>query len=276
VSEPVSPNSQMEIARLIQRARDKDRHNATVFVLTAAVILISFAYAGFFAWERYRDALGVGGTLLTNSLPPDFSRWRSWLQPFGETVAMSIAGTVLGAGLAAPLALAASSSIAPARLVARPARVILNMMRSIPDIVLGVIFVAAVGFGPLPGVLALGFHSAGMLGKFYAEIIEHEDAAPADALRAHGASEAQVLRFATLPQIWPRILDVTLYRWEHNLRAATVMGLVGAGGIGLELISALRLFEYREALALILITLALVTVLDAAGAWLRRYYLRED
>ena len=118
-------------------------------------------------------------------------------------------------------------------MLAHAARLLLNTLRSIPDLVWGIMFVAAVGFGPLPGLLALACHSTGMLGKFYAEIIEHVDTAPGEALRSHGVSRLAVLRFSVLPQILPRVVDVTLYRWEHNVRAATVLGVIGAGGIGL-------------------------------------------
>src|SRR5208282_4661720 len=102
----------------------------------------------------------------------------------------------------------------------------LNAVRSIPGLIWGVIFVAAVGFGPLPGILALATHSTGMLGKLFAETMEHVDKGPGDALRSHGVSRLGVLRFSVLPQILPRLVDVTIYRWEHNLRAATTLGVV--------------------------------------------------
>ena len=134
-------------------------------------------------------------------------------------------------------------------------------------------FVAAVGFGPLPGIFALACHSIGMLGKFYSEIIEHVDTAPGEALRSQGVSSLGVLRFSVLPQILPRLVDVTLYRWEHNVRAATVLGVIGAGGLGLEIITAFHLFEYREAFALIIVLLALVSTLNFVGGHIRSYFL---
>jgi phosphonate transport system permease protein len=185
---------------------------------------------------------------------------------------MSICGTVWGAAAAAPLgALAARNTGFP--VVMSAVRLLLNTLRSIPGVIWGVLFVAAVGFGSLPGLLALACHSTGMLGKFYAEIIEHVDLAPGEALRSHGVSRLAVLRFSVLPQILPRVVDVTLYRWEHNVRAATVLGVVGAGGIGLELVTAFHLFAYREAMALILVLLGLVTIINLTGAWLRGRFL---
>lgn len=186
---------------------------------------------------------------------------------------MSIAGTVLGAAAALPLgALSARNVVRDARF-REPVRVFLNVLRSIPGLIWGVLFVAAVGFGPLPGILALASHSTGVLGKFFAEILEHADPAPGDALRSHGVSRLGVLRYSVLPQILPRLVDATVYRWEHNLRAATTLGVAGAGGLGLEIITAFHLFEYREASALIIVLVALVTAINAAGAFVRGRFL---
>jgi phosphonate transport system permease protein len=132
-----------------------------------------------------------------------------------------------------------------------------------------------VGFGSLPGVLALGVHSTGMLGKLFFEALEHIDPGPAAALRAHGASKLGVFRFALLPQAMPRLADALIYRLEHNLRAATTLGLVGAGGFGLEIVTAFHLFEYREAAALILVLLTLITTVNIFGAAMRKMFLRS-
>ena len=145
------------------------------------------------------------------------------------------------------------------------ARTAMNLVRSIPGLIWGVIFVAAVGFGPLPGVLALGVHSSGMLGKLFAEALEHADPGPGAALEAQGVTRLGVLRFALMPQSLPRLVDALLYRLEHNLRSGTTLGLVGAGGLGLQIVTAFHLFEYREASALILVMLVLVMGVNAAG-----------
>ena len=163
-------------------------------------------------------------------MPPDFSRWRKLGRPLLETLSMSIAGTVLGAAAALVLGALSARTVVRAGWLREPVRVFLNILRSIPGLIWGVIFVAAVGFGPLPGILALGSHSTGVLGKFFAEILEHADPAPSDALLSHGVSRLGVLRYSVLPQILPRLVDATVYRWEHNLRAATTLGVVGAGG----------------------------------------------
>jgi len=246
--------------------------SAVLFMFAVIVVCSTFAFIGLLDPERYRDTYSTIMTLLGDSLPPDFGRWKNWGMPLLETLSMSISGTVLGGLAALPLSALAARNIGPAW-VGTPVRLLLNTIRSIPGLVWGVIFVAAVGFGPLPGALALACHSTGMLGKFYAEILEHVDPAPGNALRSHGVSSMGVLRFSVWPQILPRLIDVTAYRWEHNVRAATTLGVIGAGGLGLEIITAFHLFEYREAFALILVLLALVTAISFIGARIRSSFL---
>jgi phosphonate transport system permease protein len=137
---------------------------------------------------------------------------------------------------------------------------------------MGIVFVAAVGFGALPGVLALGLHSVGMIGKFFAENIEHAHPAPVEAARAAGGSELQVITHGIMPQVMPHFADVIMYRWEYNFRASTVMGMVGAGGIGLELMGSLRIMQYNEVLAILIVILAMVTLVDGASALLRHRF----
>lgn len=260
-------------APLAEEWRRRQIRAWAIFCCAGGAILAAFAYAGALDFSRYADALPTIGQLARNSLPPDFSRWREWGRPLLETLATGVAGTSLGGLLALPLAgLAARNGGAPV-FVSEIVRFGLGALRSLPGLIWGVIFVAAVGFGPLPGVLALGAHSTGMLGKLFFEALEHVDPAPGAALRAHGASRLGVFRFALLPQALPRLADALIYRLEHNLRAATTLGLVGAGGFGLEIVTAFHLFEYREASALILMLLALITLVNFFGAALRRMFL---
>lgn len=258
-----------EIRRQLEESRRVDIRRMLYLALVLGAVICALAASEVFDPARYRDALQTLRALAADSLPPDFDRWRTWTWPLVQTLSMSIGGTALGAAAALPLAVL----VAGRGLLSWPARLCLNLLRSFPELIFAIILVAAVGFGPLPGTLALALHSTGMLGKFYSELMEHADPAPAEALRAQGSSRPQIFLFATLRQILPGMLDVTLYRCEHNLRAATVVGLVGAGGIGLELVTALRLFEYREALALLLLTLALVTALDWLGTLIRRRFI---
>ncbi len=257
-----------EQARLTRR-----RHLA--YAAAALCVLAALAFADAFDLARYRDAVLPLWALAKDALPPDFSRAARWGRPLLDTLAMSVAGTALGCLFALPLAPLAAQTSGFARL-AYVVRFCLNVLRSVPGVIWGVLFVAAVGFGPLPGVLALATHSTGMLGKLYAEVLEHVDPAPGAALRSHGVSRLGVLRFSVLPQVLPRLLDVSFYRWEHNVRAATVLGLVGAGGLGLEITTAFHLFEYQEASALILVVIALVGCINLIGARVRARLLALD
>ncbi len=271
----VGSSSPTDVARvLMENARSAAASFALTLGFVAAAVYI-LSYSSVFDLVRYREAGPTIVSLLSDSVPPDFGRWRSWRQPLVDTLAMSASGTLLAALVALAIAPLAARTTSPAwlRVIVR---IGLNALRSIPAVVWGIIFVAAVGFGPLPGALALACHSTGMLGKLYSETLEHVDPAPGNALKSQGVSPLGVLRFSVLPQITPRLIDVTLYRFEHNIHAATVMGLVGAGGLGLEITTAFHLFEYREALALILTLLALVTAINAIGAALRARLLGLD
>lgn len=262
-----------EMAAIIADGRRRTRKMAWIGAMTALVIGAAFYYAGAFELHRYTDAIPTILTLVRDAMPPDFSRWTNWGKPLLETLSMSVAGTALGATTALPLGVLAAHNMVQHVWIGGMVRLLLNVLRSIPGLIWGVIFVAAVGFGPLPGILALAAHSAGMLGKFYAETLEHVELGPGNALRSQGVSHLGVLRFSVLPQILPRLADVTFYRWEHNLRAATTLGVVGAGGLGLEIITAFHLFEYREATALIIVLLGLVIAINLAGAFVRRHFL---
>ena len=241
--------------------------------LVGAIVVVCIAslwITGFFDAERLLEGLPALGQLASEMVPPDFSRWQSWLRPLLDTLAMSVAGTVLAVVISLPLALLAAPNISPNAVVYQCCRVVLSALRSVPEIIMGIIFVAAVGFGALPGVLALALHSVGMVGKFYAEAIEHVDPKPLEAARAAGASPFQVITHAVLPQVLPQLADITIYRWEYHFRASAVLGIVGAGGIGFELIAALRIIRYDQVSAILLTILLCVIVVDGLGAWLRR------
>jgi phosphonate transport system permease protein len=234
------------------------------------VCLVALAATGFFDAQRFVESGPAIRQLASEMVPPDFSRWQTWLRPLFDTLAMSIAGTALAVAFSLPLALLAAANTNPHPVVYMTARTLLAFLRSVPEIILGVLFVAAVGFGALPGVLALALHSVGMVGKFYAEAIEHVDPKPLEAARAAGATPFQVIAHAVLPQVLPQLSDVTIYRWEYHFRASAVLGIVGAGGIGFELMAALRLLAYDQVSAILLSILACVVVVDGIGAYLRK------
>ncbi len=236
------------------------------------VIAVCTYYVGLFDGERLADGGPSILRLLGEMFPPDFQNARSWLKPLGDTLAMSVAGTALAVVLSLPLAFLAARNTTPHPAVYQAARSLLNGLRAIPELILGIIFVAAVGFGALPGVLALGLHSVGMVGKFFAEAIEHADEAPIEAARAAGATPLQVLLHGVVPQVLPQMADISIYRWEYNFRASTVMGMVGAGGIGFELMGSLRIMQYQEVSAILLVILLMVTLVDALSSTLRKRF----
>jgi phosphonate transport system permease protein len=264
-----------EILAVVNEARSRDCRSALYVVTGVAVVLLSLVYCDAANLRHYSGAPERFVAIAAEAFPPDFTRWRSWAIPLMETLAMSIVSTAISSVVALVLAIFVARNLSPITAISALLRCTFNLLRSLPELVLGLVLVVTVGFGPLAGILALSLHSVGMLGKFFAELIEHADLGPIEALRAQGVSRAQSFCFGILPQILPRVVDLTLYRWEHNLRASTVMGLVGAGGIGFELISALRLFEYREGLALLILTFLLVTVIDLAGGALRRRFVED-
>lgn len=255
-------------AILADERRAALRHAGLVGII-AVVCVASLWLTGFFDAQRLIEGGPALAQLFREMVPPDFSRLPHWFKPLIDTLAMSVAGTVLAVVFSLPLALLAAPNTSPHAVVYQSCRLVLSFLRSVPEIIMGIIFVAAVGFGALPGVLALGLHSVGMVGKFYAEAIEHVDTRPIEAARAAGASPFQVITHAVLPQVLPQLADITIYRWEYHFRASAVLGIVGAGGIGFELIAALRIIEYAQVSAILLTILACVVVVDGLGAWLR-------
>ena len=223
------------------------------------------------------DALATMGRFLGAFFPPETSSaflaktWNALL----ETLAMSALGTLLAAVAGLLLALPASKVHPddPAR--AKPVvRLLLNALRSVPELVWASLLLIAAGLGPFPGTLALALHTTGVLGRLFAESIENAAPGPAFALRVRGVGEARVFLYATLPQIWPQVISYTLYRWENNIRAAAVLGVVGAGGLGQMLSYHLGLFQMNETSTVLLGMIALVALVDAlsflARKWLDR------
>lgn len=255
---------------LLDQARHESARHARLIGAMVAVSLVALAITGFFDAARFIDGAPAIAQLASEMVPPDFGRFRHWLRPLLDTLAMSVAGTALAVLVSLPLALLAAPNTAPNPWLRRVVRTALAAMRSVPEIILGVLFVAAVGFGALPGVLALALHSVGMVAKFFAEAIEHVDPKPLEAASAAGASRLQVISHAVLPQVLPQLADITIYRWEYHFRASAVLGIVGAGGIGFELMAALRLIRYDQVAAILLTILACVVVVDSIGAQLRR------
>lgn len=240
--------------------------------LLAISILGSLYVCEFFSLERWNEALPAIWHLAMESAPPDWSIIdRLWMGAFESTV-MSLAGTFIAVAVSFPLSFMAARNVMPVAPVVFFVRGLFNLLRSIPELIMAIVFVAAVGFGILAGVLALGLHSIGMVGKFFADNIETVDEGLVEAVKSTGANRIQVIYYRILPQVLDRFIDISLYRWEYNFRASTIVGIVGAGGIGFQIILSLRLMEYQQMLVGLLAILILVVLVDSAGNFIRKRF----
>ncbi len=214
---------------------------------------------------------GVHGMadLIWRAVPPDFSKLPAAVWPTLQTIDIALFGTMVGIVIAVPLAMLAASNVTPSRFAYYIARAIIGLARAVPDLVWALLFVTAVGLGPFPGGLALGVHSVGMLGRLFAETIEQMDMAPIHALELTGARRIQVFSHGIIPTILPSLLGISLYRLDENIRSSLVLGFVGAGGIGFELLTAMNLFQYQEVSLLLIIIFVIVLAAERLSAALR-------
>jgi phosphonate transport system permease protein len=204
--------------------------------------------------------------IIRRAMPPDFSKIDMVWWPALETIDL---GTVGGVIMALPLAVLAAANVTPSRYMYYVARGLIGFARAVPDLVWALLFVTVVGLGPFPGALALSVHSIGMLGRLFAETIEHMDMAPIDALTLTGARRVQVFTHGIIPSILPSLLGIALYRLDENIRSSLVLGFVGAGGIGFELLSAMSLFQYQFVSLLLIVTFVIVIAAERLSALLR-------
>lgn len=195
--------------------------------------------------------------------------WRKWLKMLGETLLISYVGTLTGAVLAFVLNFLAAENTSPAPWLRFTVRRLLEFARTVPGIVFALIFVIAFGLGPMAGVLAIAIHSTGALGKLFSEIVENADMKPVEGIRSTGASWLSCMRFAIVPQVTAGYASYALLRFEINVREASVMGFVGAGGIGQELVVAIRKFYYSDVSAILLMIIVTVFIIDISTGWLR-------
>ena len=205
-------------------------------------------------------------------LRPDFGDWRLFVTQMFQTIQIALWGTFLAVFMAIPLGLAAARNIAPAWVV-WPVRRVMDMLRSIPDLVIGLLFVVAVGLGPLAGVLAISLNTAGVLAKLFSEAVESIDKGPVEGVRATGGSGLHEIVWGVIPQVAPLWTSFALYRFESNSRAATVLGLIGAGGIGQVLFDRMNAFAFREVAAIVVVIIVAVTLIDTLSQIMRKRLL---
>ncbi len=218
--------------------------------------------------DLFRDA-GNMAQYAQGFFPPDFADWRHYLSELVITLQIALWGTALAIVCSVPLALLAASNISP-WWVHQPVRRVLDACRAINEMVFALLFVVAVGLGPFAGVLALWIHTTGTLAKLFSETVEAIDPQPVEGIRATGAHPLAEIVFGVIPQVMPLWISYALYRFEANVRSASVVGMVGAGGIGMVLWDVIRGFQYAQTAAVLLMLVVSVSVIDVLSAQLRK------
>lgn len=255
-------------------------HRVTRLLLPAALavsLVWVLAQAGLFDGDRAALGLRNLGIFLAEMVPPELEGGllRTLLRSLWETVQMAWAGTLLGALLALPLAVLATEHLAT-RWIAYPVRAMLAGIRTIPSILWAILFVVIVGLGPLAGILALASYTTGYLGKLFYEALEAVDPEVLDAVRATGAGRLAVARHGAVPEAGNALLSQGLFAFEYNVRASSILGLVGAGGVGFYLLRFLELLEYAKLATAIVLLFGLVVAVDAASRLLRKRFLSRS
>lgn len=234
--------------------------------------------AAFLAWnalsletnpERVARGLARLGAVLASAVPPDFQRIGLLASGVLESIEIATLSTLFGVLLGVPVAVLAARNVVPL-LVYGAGRGTITLGRTFHELIVGILFVKAVGFGPLAGVLTLTVNSVGFFAKLLAEEIERIDRGQIEAVRATGASRGQILLYGVLPQVLPRIVGLTIYQWDIHLRQSTIIGIVGAGGIGATLYNAFARYDYDFALAILIVIVAIVLLGEAISALARR------
>jgi len=263
--------------KAVARKRLRVALGAAVFLVALVVATFGaevnlrtfFTYLGNFI--SYFDRIGKldTGARVWTDFGEWFWGWQKWLKLLGETLLISYVGTLIGAVNAFLLNFLAAENTSPAPWLRLLVRRLLEFARTVPGIVFALIFVIAFGLGPMAGVLAIAIHSTGALGKLFSEIVENADMKPVEGVRSTGASWMSCMRFAVLPQVIAGYASYALLRFEINVREASVMGFVGAGGIGQELVVAIRKFYYSDVSAILITIILTVFIIDIATGWLR-------
>ena len=245
--------------------------NWLMILIVVAILAIAFRGAHMNDLHKLFESANAG-SYLQAYLTPDFSDWKRYVAAMWETLQIAVWGTFLSIIAAVPISFLCSRNIAPAWVV-QPMRGLIALLRAFPDIVLGTAFLVTVGPGPLAGVLALAINNTGTLAKLFSESVEAIEAAPVEGVRATGGSRLQEIVWGVVPQVGPLWTSFALYRFESNARSATVLGLIGAGGIGQLLFDNLNGYEYHVVSAIALIIVIAVTLIDILSQQIRKRLL---
>jgi phosphonate transport system permease protein len=269
---PAEPSA-ASLERLRRRAADERPgwlHYAA-WALALAVLAWAWRGAEIRPLDLIKDSANIG-TYASDFFPPDFRDWRIYAKEMVITAHIALWGTVLAVLAAVPMGLLCSSNIAPPW-IHQPVRRLMDACRAINEMVFAMLFIVAVGLGPFAGVLALAVHTTGTLAKLFAESVEAIDPRPVEGIRATGAHKLVEIVYGVIPQVMPLWLSFTLYRFESNVRSASVVGMVGAGGIGVVLFEVIRSFQYAQTCAVLVILAVSVTLIDMLSATLRKRFI---
>ena len=246
-------------------------HLSTTIAWGVLFVLLIWSWEG--ADMRPLDLIKYSGNMsifLKEFFPPNFHDWRIYLEEMVVTVHIAVWGTVLAIICAIPCGLLSSENLVPAW-VYQPMRRMMDACRAINEMVFAMLFIVAVGLGPFAGVMALWVHTTGVLAKLFAEAVEAIDPRPMEGVRATGANAVEEILYGVIPQVLPLWISYSLYRFESNVRSASVLGIVGAGGIGVILHEVIRGFDYAETAAVLIIIIVCVTLLDLISARIRQW-----
>ena len=242
---------------------------AIIMLVLAAALLAWSAHGTELSLERLLRGIPLMLRFFASLWPPDGSYWLQMLEPIAVTLQMAVIGTVLSVIVAFPVSLLAAKNTAPNAVLYHGSRSLLNVIRAIPALVWAIIFVAALGFGPFAGAIALAVGGLGTLGKLYSEAIEAINPRQVEAIRATGSGPLQLFTFAVLPQALPLMVSYTLLDFEAHVRSATILGIVGAGGIGFEIQAAFSQFQFHRVLTIVIEIILVVSIIDRASALIR-------
>jgi phosphonate transport system permease protein len=258
----------------LRRRADAERPGWMTYMGWGLIVaLLAWAWRGaeMRPFDLLRDSSNIG-TYARDFFPPDFQDWRIYAREMVVTVHIALWGTLLALLAAVPMGLLSASNVAPAWLH-QPVRRLMDACRAINEMVFAMLFIVAVGLGPFAGVLALAVHTTGTLAKLFAESVEAIDPRPVEGIRATGAHKLVELAYGVIPQVMPLWLSFTMYRFESNVRSASVVGMVGAGGIGVVLFEVIRSFQYAQTCAVLIVLVVCVTLIDLASAKLRQRFI---
>jgi len=253
--------------------KDLKRSMSSLFGWAVFAIVLVWAWEG--ADMRPLELIRDSGNMvhfLNGFFPPDFLEWENYVEEMLITIQIAVWGTVLAVVCAVPCGILSAENIAP-WWIYQPMRRAMDAARAINEIVFAMLFVVAVGLGPFAGVLALWIHTTGILAKLFSEAVEAIDPNPVEGIRATGATRLEEVIFGVIPQVLPLWISYSLYRFESNVRSATVLGIVGAGGIGMILWEVIRGFQYAETAAIVIIIVVSVSILDVISQRLRRLFI---